>query len=689
MQLPVSLPVPAFQWGVTRKQYLLEELHMAASRANFRTPLWLPVLLGSLAWAAHAETELPAVTVTANKQVQSLESVAASVSVFDGEDLEAAGVHGLEGVAQMTPGFIFQSSGQSGLQPPVMRGLTGNVISFSSSTALVVDGVPTLRGQGFDDNLLGVERVEVLRGPQSTLYGRNAETGVVSIVTRKPGNDPYAVISVDLGSRNKRAVRFDLSRALVKDTLYLGIAGELFQQDGFIDNAFMGRKEDDRERRNGRLALRWTPGADTDATLRYAQRDYRDDGSQWGAVNAPRGIVRSGTDSRSDSTARTLSLDVSHEFESGLRLRSITARNEFLDRVTQDTDFMPTDMLHVGRNHHFRTLSQEFRLEGKLGESQWLAGLYADRDDHDLSFEQKIPLRLTTTAAALGGNSTALFTHWIIPLTAQWSVTTGARIESNEVRFTPAIGAEQSQDSTRFSPKVALQYQWQPDAQVYASVADGFRAGGFNAFAPTTRKSYQPELVRSFELGAKGQLLARRLRYGTSVYLMNVRDMQVQQMGMPGQVFITNAASARSVGAEAEFQYLLGSGWQVQAALGLNRTRFREFQDGVNSFDGNHNPFAPDINGHIGVRYDAPQGWYTQAHIVGTGKIYLDAANRFSRAGYGLINLAAGYTIGHGELSAYVHNAGNKQYDAIGFLNGLATVYSPPRELGLRLAYRW
>ncbi|WP_253549215.1 TonB-dependent receptor [Herbaspirillum rubrisubalbicans] len=654
--------------------------------------LWLPVLLASLEGEAYAQSkpELPTVTVTANKQAQSLESVAASVSAFVGEDLEAAGITSLEEVARMTPGFSFQAMGQSGVMPSVMRGITANVISFSSSTALVVDGVPTLRAQGFDDNLLGVERVEVLRGPQSTLYGRNAESGVVNIVTRKPGNDPYALVSTEVGSRDKHVLRFDASHALLKDSLYLGVAGEFAEQDGFIDNTFKGRKEDRRLRRNGRLTLRWTPGQRTDATLRYTQRDYRDGASLWGAINSPqRAQVRSGTDGFNDSTARTVALDVAHELASGVRLRSITASSQYTDRLQQDSDFLPVDRLHMARDHHFSTLSQEFRLEGQWGQAQWLIGLYADRDDHDLRFEQKTPMALTMTDAKQKGNSTALFTNWSVPLASQWSLTAGARIERDEVRFAMAAGKQQSQDFTNFSPKLALQYQWQQQAQIYASVADGYRAGGFNAFAPETYRRYASERVRSFELGAKGSVLNRRLRYGTSVYLMNVRDMQVQQMGQAGQVFVTNAATGRSVGAEAELQYLLGAGWQIQAALGLNRTRFQKFQDGANNYDHNRNPFAPDINGYLGVRYDAPQGWYAQANVSGVGRVYLDAANRYSQPGYGLVNLSAGHLIGNAELTAYVHNAANKTYDAVGFLNGTATVYSPPREFGVRLSYRF
>lgn len=652
----------------------------------------LILLLGGseTAWSRDA-TELSPVTVTANKQSQALERVPASVSVFDGDELEMAGARGLSDVAAMTPGFAMQPMGQSGLQPPVMRGLTANVISFSSSAALVVDGVATLRGQGFDDSLLGIERVEVLRGPQSTLYGRNAEAGVVNIVTRKPGNDPYAAVSLDFGSRNKQALRFDASHALVPDTLYLGVAGEFSRQDGFIDNTFTGKTEDDRQRQGGRLVLRWTPDARTDVALRLAQRQHDDGGSLWGPVGGPRETVRSGTDSWNRTQSRSASLDVSHELASGLRLRSITAINEHFDRILQDYDFLPADRIHLGRDYHFQTLSQEFRLEGKLGASTWLAGLYVDRDDNTLNFENKTPLALTRTASKQEGSSAALFTHWDIPLSARWSLLAGARIERDEIRFTLAGDPGKTRDWQRFTPKLAVQYQLQPHTQLYASVADGFRAGGFNTFAPQASRSYDPEKLRAWELGVKGTLLNRSLRYSAAVYRMDIDDMQVQQMGtLPGQVFITNAATARSTGAEAELRWLLGAGWHLQAALGLNHTRFREFKDGLNDYSGKRNPFAPDINGHLGLRYDAPAGWFAQGQLAGYGKVHVDAANTaaYRRPGYGIVNLAAGYAWEHTELTAYINNATDKHYDTIGFPSSAISIYSPPREIGIRLNWR-
>ena len=314
-----------------------------------------------------------------------------------------------------------------------MRGLSANFFSFSTSTLLVVDGVPTLTAQGYDDPLLAIDRVEVLRGPQSTLYGRNAEAGVINIHTRQPDNTLRGQVSAEIGSRDLRVMRFDLSGPLVEDRLYASVAGAWRSQNGFIDNTYTGQREDDREVRNGKIALRWTPSARTDATLRYAQVDYRDGAALWGSPDAPRDTVASGTPSWNRSIGRSASLAVRHDFDAGLRLSSVTAWNDFRDRVQQDTDFQPADLLHIQRDHQFSNLSQELRLEGDWNRAHWLVGLYADGDDHDLRNTQKMPRGLTESVVKLRGNSTAAFTHWTVPLAERWTVEAGARVERDEI----------------------------------------------------------------------------------------------------------------------------------------------------------------------------------------------------------------------------------------------------------------
>lgn len=645
--------------------------------------------LGCLLTVPVAEAQqLSTVTVTANKIEQSEERVPASLSVLYGEDLRDAGVDDLDDLARRTPNFTFQPFGQSGTNLPVVRGLSSSATAFSSSMLMLVDGVPTLMGQGFDDSLVGVERVEILRGPQSTLYGRNAEAGVLSIHTLQPSNEPRARVDLGIGSRNKHSVRFDAGGALLANSLYAGVAGEWLAQDGFIGNRFEGGTEDDRKGYNGRAMLRWEPTASSSATLRYSRQEHDDGGSLWGPVDTSQREVRSGTDSWNRSQGSTLALDVDLELSPGLALRSISARNDFHDHVRQDTDFLPTDIMHLERDFRFNTISQELRLEGSSEEHQWLLGMYVDRTDHDLDFLQHTPLGEQRTKTGLGGDTQSIFGQWIQPLSNRWLLTLGGRYEHEEVSLSPDDSSDRSRDWQRFTPKVALQYEWSTDTHLYASYTQGFRAGGFNAFAGSADyPDYEPERVTAYELGIKGWALDRRLQYEAAVYRMDINDMQVQQIVQPGVVYITNAAEADSTGLELSVDYLLDAGWWLQASLGLNRTRFEEFHDAGGNYQGNHNPFAPEVTSYLGVRYDAQQGWFAQAGLSGIGSTFLDAANDYRQDGYALLDVSTGYQRGPYAFAVHVDNATDENHDAIGFLNGTARVYSQPREVGLTVSY--
>lgn len=669
--------------------------HSALNRALLLTlpMLALPVVTSAQnlpeSAIGSAVAELPAVTVTADKTERPLEKVAASVAVIDGLELEQSQVTGMEQLEGRIPGLSFQPFGQAGLNAPVMRGLTANFNTFSTSTLLLVDGVPVHTAQGFEDAMLDVDRIEVLRGPQSTLYGRNAEAGVIAIHSLPMDNTPRASVSADIGSRNNRGLRFSLSRPLVEDTLYASISGSWLKQDGFITNTYTGGKADDRERRNLKLGLRWTPSAATDVILRYARQDYDDGGALWGAPAAAREHVASGTSSWNRSKGQSLALNASHAFSNGLRLRSITAWSDFTDDIQQDTDFLPADITHIRRDHRLRMFSQEFRLEGQLGAADWLAGVYADRNDTDLHNVGRRMMQVEDLRADQKSRTLAVFTHWNLRLSDAWSLSAGARLERSKIEIAPQGTARKNLDWTHFSPKLALQYQLSPEHQWYVSASRGIRTGGFNALsAASDYAAFEPEKNWSYEAGFKGWAMDKRLRYSASAYFMDIRNMQVMQMPSPGFIYITSAATATSKGVELDLDYLLSKGWQLKAGVAWNHTTFDRFLDGAANYSGHRNPFAPALTGHIGLRYDAPAGWYAQASVVGASKVYLDAANRYRRNGYGLVNLVAGYQHGNWEIAAYANNVADKTYDAAGYQNGFVTVYSPPREVGLRLTWR-
>ncbi|WP_220347849.1 TonB-dependent receptor [Alkalilimnicola ehrlichii] len=469
-------------------------------------------------------------------------------------------------------------------------------------------------------------------------------------------------------------------------SLALGVAGEWRKQQGFVRNIGHGGRTDDRERWNGRVTAHWTPGEHSDAVLRYTRSQYRDGGAPWGPAEQRRRRVRSGTDSHNDSRGSSLSLNASHVFSDALRLRSVTAHNRFDDRIAQDLDFTGGGAVGLERNQRFDILSQELRLEGDIGTARWLWGAYADREDHTLRFRQRSPMGEQRMASELDGETMALFGQWIQPLGERWLLTPGLRAERSTVALEPE-GAERRQERwNRVTPSLALQYRWRPESWLYARYAEGFRAGGFNAYAGAAGyPDYAPEKVASYELGAKGWGLDERLRYDLALYWMDVRDMHVQEIVQPGTAYITNAASARSAGLELELAYFLNDAWMLRSGLALNRTRFRTFQDLAEDYRGNSNPFAPDLAGFMGIRYEALTGWFAQADLSGMSRIYLDAANQYSRPGFGLLDLAGGYRHRHFTVTLYADNVTDTRYDAVGLLNGNVRVYSPPRELGLRL----
>jgi len=643
-----------------------------------------------VAYTQEETPSLPAVAAVVDKTERPLHEIPASVVLLDGQDIERAGISEMESLEARVPGLSFQPFGMAGVHSPVMRGLTANFNTLSSSTLLLVDGAPTLTAQGFDHGFEDVQHVEVLRGPQSTLYGRNAEAGVIAIHSQPLEGAPRAQWISEIGSRKRRALRFALARPLLENRLYASMSGAWMEQGGFVDNLHSGTKDDDRQRQRLNLGLRWLPIASTEATLRYTHQAHDDGAAPWGAPAQQRRQVQSGTAGWNRSRGHTAALTIEHQFTPTLRLYAITAWNQWRDRVQQDTDFQPQEMLYIGRNHRFRTLSQEMRLHGSLGRADGLLGMYADRSDNHLhTISHNARFGRGDWQAQQKNHTAALFTHWTLPLTENWSLDAGLRMERMAIHLLPPDTRSEKRHWTPLSPKVALQYQLSPRQQSYVSASRGVRTGSFNTLSPALGYSpIAPEKLWSYEWGLKGRSSDGRLHYSLAAYWMDIDDMQVMQMPMPGTIYITNAATAQSKGVEMELQWRLSRQWQWQGGMAWNRTRFDRFIDGTIDYSGKHNPFAPAFTGHIGMRYQADRGWYAQANMHAISKVYLDAANQYKRNGYGQIDAAGGFARNGLDISLYAKNLNNQTYDAVGYQNGFVTVYSPPRELGLRLIWK-
>ncbi len=383
-------------------------------QTGFAMVLLLSVIIGMAADvpAAFAEeekkpassreaVELEAITVTAQKQEENIQDVPVSVTAMGQPEIEDNNIDSIGDLSDFVPNFMILNEGASVMNSPVMRGIYAPAETLTVSSGLFVDGVPLLSATGYEDTLLDIERVEVLRGPQGTLYGKNTETGVVNIITRQPDNDFRAKISADVGKLLsyetgdglKQSYTLNVSGPIQTDKLFIGVAGKFYRKDGFMEDTLNGEPANDREHWFGRGHLRWTPSDRMDISLIASILQYDDGAVQTSLTEkgaAAYGLsgftdrqVASDFQGYNKACTETQSLKIKYDFSDTVTLTTITARRVFDDDMTADWDFTPMKIMHTDKNNSYTKISQELRLDSSSEKLQWLVGLYYDNDRNE------------------------------------------------------------------------------------------------------------------------------------------------------------------------------------------------------------------------------------------------------------------------------------------------------------------
>ena len=654
---------------------------------------------------ADKEYELEIMTVTAQKQEENVQEVPVSITVFNEQDIEDKKIESIRDMADFVPNLmIYQHSGMSGANVPTMRGITAPPESFRVSTGLYVDGVPTLTGLGFESGVLDIERIEVLRGPQGTIYGKGTEAGAINIITRQPDNDFRGRVSAQGGEDKKGQFSLNLSGPIQKDKLFLGIAGQYYRKDGFIENTITGDMVDDREHWFGRAHLRWTPMDKLDISLIASRLEYDDgapamsmgkNGAAMFGLPVPQDRkVASNLEGWSEPRSDSQSLKIAYDISDSLTLTSITTNWMYKDRFLADFDFSPATLLHSDKDSEYSKISQELRLNYSTERLKWLVGFYYDRDDLDIDYEiiSDIPPMAGPASQDIDGDTYAVFANLTYPLTKRLSLIGGLRYEHEEQDFEDNISHLKADESwNELSPKIALEYRFTPAIMTYISTSHGYRPGGFNVAAPKGSHyiSYDEEKLWSYEIGAKSAFLDNRLIINGSVYYMKIDDMQVNEAVSPYESYLTNAAEATGKGVELEITARPCDGLALMAGFGYSHIEFDEFKDVLGDYKDNKNPYAPEYTFNLGAQYRHDSGFYARCDLIGYGKMYFDKANDYSRDAYEIVNAKIGYEAEDFDIYLYGKNLFDKKYDSDEYFGGFYTVYSDPGEVGLQVVYRF
>jgi len=626
---------------------------------------------------------LAPVKVTATKREGTIKDFPGNLTVLEDVFIESRGVNTLGELMRFTPNVYVKDTGSGG--SIVCRGISTIDTALFSPMGLYVDDVPYPMGYMSNQELMDVERVEVLRGPQATLYGRNSESGVISIVLKKPDNKQRNTVSAEVGNYGTVRLGAGSSGPIVEDALFYSATLQGIMTRGYNENTF--RNDDDvsgEKSFNGRGMLRWTPADEWDITLNLdgAKRNLGISRLRYdeGPNASGRHEVRANEADRAYETELGQSARIKYGWDS-VELTAITSHRTFDRKHVFDFDRTPMALGNSKLDTDMDSWSQEFRLASKGKEAlSWLLGFYGRHEEIDagINFNHVNPMLASKRDGSSKDLGYAGFGQATYEIIKGLRLTGGLRLDVSEnsgkqtfTRNTGAVSYEKDVNETEWLPMASIAYDFTPNVTGYTVYSKGFLAGGFNFYSATSSDSfaYEAEHSTNYEVGLKTNWLDNTLGLNATVFYTDISDKQVREE-VPGAGVgvwkFTNAAQAHTQGVEIEASYSPISALQLSAGFGYAKSEVDEWTTTVGGnpvdYSGNKLPWAPEYTYSIGARYTLQNGLFASADLLGTGEQYFDAANRLKEDGYQTVNLRLGYQRDDVDVSVWCDNLLDEGY---------------------------
>ncbi|MDB5429051.1 MAG: hypothetical protein JWP35_167 [Caulobacter sp.] len=679
--------------------------------------------------SAQPTTTIGEVLVTARKRTENLQDVPASIQAIGADQLEKLNAKSLADLNGVTPNAHIDELGNL-----TIRGITSSArnIGFEAGAAVYMDGVYLGRPLGNNQDLIDIDRVEVLRGPQGTLYGKNTTAGAISISTVRPGQTWRGAGEIQYGERNDWRLSAYVAGPLIADVLGIKLSVYGRKSDGYQKDLVSGGAYGNYDETGVRGELRLTQGS-WDVSLRG---DYRRDEGMASAEEPVAGFALGfspGPDTVAPNVAYTLprkgggvSLTADDSLDGGYTFTSITAWRTLAVRQHFDDDFSPLDIVFHIFADDYSQVSQEFRLASPADRRfTWIAGAYYFhqdlKSDRPVTLSTGFPVqgvmsdqvKTKTDAYAVFANGDYHFTD-AITLNVGLRYTSERKTLNFDQQGVPAIGypfltIDDHFTDSDVSPTAALSYKVSPQVTGYVKYSRGFKSGGWNPDITTTPHiKFDAESVTNYEAGLRTRLLDNRLGINATVYYMDYDDLQVSQfLGTFSGYVITNAGKARVQGVELDVQAQPTAWLSLGAGGAYNDAKYVDFDSGTGAnYAGQQFTNVPKVSGFVTADINAPAfgGARFLAHVdyrYQTKTYFDDKRSVYPGIGpaaqdsYGLLNGNVGLGFDNGvKLEAYVVNANDerplveRQPDALG-LGIVVERRLTPREYGVRLSYRF
>ena len=683
---------------------------------------------------ADASTPIEQIVVTGRRREELLQEIPESMKVFDSTEIERAGIDRLNDFAALTPNLHFFDDQEVGVGTITIRGITQNRGTGEAPVAFVVDGVPIANSFLTTQDLFDVEQIEVLRGPQGALYGRNSIGGAINITTKAPTNDPEFQVRITAQEGDDNALRASASGPIVEDRLLVRASASIRDREGQLRNQNLGELVDFNESQAARLRVLYQgEGSFTgDFRAQYSNQEggsgyfipttvAGDDPFELPVFNTT-GTIQANILGKSSVEFYDLTARLDFEFDSGT-LTSITSYNEVTSDNDQDLDMTSMPVINITADDEAEMISQELRFVSESSRRfRYLFGVYAQKEDRlreirtranapclflaltcepQDAFFVDVPPSISDTTSTL----VAAFTQINYDLTDDLELTVALRYDSDE-RENRTINAKET--FSDLQPKVSLAYQLSEDALLYATYSEGFRSGGFNNIDPATSPfaaQFDAEELKNYEIGFNSAWGANRLILNGALFYIDYDDQQFFLFNANGEQALVNAPSTEILGGELEFVFNATDNLTFHGGYGFVDSEIKSFNQvpgllvPAENIVGKKVPNAPVASFNLVTQYETEMA----NDVMFVGRLeyewrdttYFTIDNGNPQDSYGLVNLRLTLAKELWSVTLFGNNLFDEEYQEWFFASrfvGLPTDLAwpnRPRQYGIEISFRF
>ncbi|MBL3520483.1 TonB-dependent receptor [Arcobacter lanthieri] len=699
---------------------------MKSERKKERKLILASLFVSSLLYA-NETTKLDEITVSANKMEENIKDVPQSISVISQEDIEQKGIKNISDIVKEVPNMNMNTVNGNKTS---FRGVNTSLFTNNNPVVIYVDGVPYYDVFDYNPSLADVEQVEVLRGPQGTLYGKDAIGAVINITTKNPKNEWSGTLGTEYGNYNTLNTKLNTSGALIDNKLYAGINGSFDHTDGWVENHHAGMDKHANKRNDRKTSgfLLYKPTDNLTARLtvanNYDKKYFMSGIAEKDTSKSPNNYKRKDAKnadfempSLQSTKVNSQALNIAYELEK-VKFDSTTTHKKVDYKGDYDGDFISgnsNDDLTQFAYIDIDTYTQEFKISSKNQDIKWVTGLYFDKEERkqgpyggDQYYYGGV---YHANADSITDSKTyAVFGQTMIPLGESFELTLGGRYQKIKKEmnadvenilsgagmfdFNNTFKYDDEKSWNTFLPKAALSYKINDNLTTYVSISKGYMPGGFNFFPSNNisqDNSFKPQQSINYEVGAK--YIGDEFALNANIFRMDIKDIHIYKTD--GLLFATdNAKKAHTQGVELDGTYFLTDNLSISGAVGLIQAKYDDYDAGTKKYDGERIENTPKYTASLGVSYLANSGVYGRVDLNAIGKTsFFNSAESSVVEVDGAItaNAKVGYKLKDWDIYAYIKNITDEEYITFYMAkSGLGMAeFNEPRRFGIGAIYKF